>query len=245
MQTLWLFVAGGTWLGLATARKATNASVRVRWFGQSFFTLTASDGTRLVIDPFDNSFFDYPLPKALTADILLVTHEHGDHSNVDIVGGAPLVRRSENGLGSFTHRSMTIIGTPTFHDEQQGATGRGRNTVYSFELDGVRFCHVGDLGHLLTAEQTKSIGPIDVLFMPVGGHFTLDVGKLDRLLEQLNPRVVVPMHFKTRYTPRLPIASVDEFLKGKKHVKQLSASEFTVSKADLPAQLEIWVPDIK
>ena len=113
--------------------------------------------------------------------------------------------------------------------------------VVGRELDGVRFCHVGDLGCLLTDGQVKSIGPVDALLLPVGGHFALDVAKLDTLVEQLHPRVVVPMHFKTRYTPNLPIAPVDEFLRGKGNVKRLGAAAFAIGKGDLPAQREIWL----
>lgn len=241
MKTMLLWLFGTTLVGalIANAQQA-----RVQWFGQSFYQITSSSDLRVVVDPFDSSFFDYPLPRGIEADILLVTHEHGDHKNVGIIGGSPLICRSEKGVGKFERQGVTVTGTAAFHDEQQGAK-RGKDTVYSFELDGVRFCHLGDLGHLLSDAQVKSIGPVDVLFMPSGGFFTLDVGKLDKLVAQLNPRVVVPMHYKTPFTPKLPIAVVDEFLRGKTNVRRLGASTFSIGKAGLPAKQEIWVLEIK
>jgi len=244
MKAAWLMLLGGGCLGLAGAGAGAADAVQVQWFGQSFFQLTAANGLRVVVDPFDNTFFNYPIPKGLTADVVLVTHEHADHNNVRIIAGSPLVLRSQKGVGKFNFRGTAFVGTAAFHDEAQGAE-RGRDTVYSFELDGVRFCHPGDLGHLLSDEQIKSIGPVDVLLVPVGGHFTLGVAKLDRLVAQLNPRVVVPMHFKTRYTPNLPIASVEDYLRGKSNVKRLGSASFAVSKSALPAQQEIWVMEMK
>ena len=240
---LFLLLGGGChWV--ASVGAATAGAVRAQWFGQSFFQFTSSSGAKLVIDPFDNTYFNYPIPKGLTADVLLVTHEHNDHNNIGIIGGSPLICRSEKGVGRFERKGITVTGTAAFHDESRGAE-RGKNTVYSFEIDGVRFCHVGDLGHLLDDAQTKSIGPVDVLLLPVGGFFTIDTGKLDKLVAQLNPRVVVAMHFKTRYTPQLPIAAVEAYLKGKPAVKRLGADSFSISKSDLPAKQEVWVLEIK
>lgn len=240
---LFLLLGGGChWV--AGAGAAPSGAVRVQWFGQSFFQFTSSIGSKLVIDPFDNTYFNYPIPKGLTADVLLVTHEHNDHNNIGIIGGSPLICRSEKGVGRFERKDITGTGTAAFHDESRGAE-RGKNTVYSFGMDGVRFCHVGDLGHLLDAEQLKSIGPVDVLLLPVGGYFTIDTGKLDKLVAQISPRIVVAMHFKTRYTPQLPIAAVDAYLKGKPSVKRLGSDSFAVSKDDLPAKQEVWVLEIQ
>ena len=244
VKAVWWMLAGCGWLGFAGGAAAGAEQSRVQWFGQAFFQLTSSSGVRVVIDPFDNTFFSYPMPKGLTADVLLVTHEHKDHNNVGIIGGSPLVCRGPKGVGRFERAGVTVTGTAAFHDESRGAE-RGPDTIYSFALDGVRFCHVGDLGCLLTDEQIKNIGPVDVLLLPAGGFFTLDVAKLDKLVAQLNPRVVVPMHYKTRYTPKLPIATVDEFLRGKSNVKRLDSATFAVGKSDLPAQQEIWVLEIK
>lgn len=243
IKAVWWMLMGCGWLGWAGGAAPGAEQTRVQWFGQAFFQLTSSSGVRVVIDPFDNAFFSYPIPKGLVADVLLVTHEHNDHNNIGIIGGAPLVCRGPQGVGHFERAGVAITGTAAFHDESHG-TERGPDTIYSFALDGVRFCHVGDLGCLLTDEQLRNIGPVDVLLLPVGGHFTLEVARLDRLVAQLNPRVVVPMHYKTRYTPKLPIAPVDEFLRGKANVRRLGSATFTIGKAGLPAQPEIWVLEI-
>ena len=239
----WMLLGGG-WLCMNGDAARGAEQTRVQWFGQAFFQLTSSSGVRVVIDPFDNTFFNYPVPKGLEADVLLVTHEHNDHCNVGIIGGSPLVCRSGKGVGRFERAGVTVTGTAAFHDENHGAE-RGPDTIYSFALDGVRFCHVGDLGCLLTGGQIENIGPVDVLLLPVGGFFTLEVAKLDKLVAQLNPRIVVPMHYKTRYTPKLPIVSVDEFLRGKSNVKRLGSAACAIGRADLPARQEIWVFEIK
>jgi L-ascorbate metabolism protein UlaG (beta-lactamase superfamily) len=198
----------------------------------------------VAIDPFDQSFLKYPLPKNLKADIVLVTHEHKDHNNVGLIGGQPLVLRGEGGLGTHSKDGITVVGTATNHDEHSGKD-RGRNTVYAFTVDGIRFCHAGDLGHVLTTEQARSIGRIDVLFVPVGGYFTLDPSRLDQVITALEPRIVVPMHYKTNFTPDLPIRGVDEFLKGRKNVKRVGSSSFEITRESLPQKPEIWVLTVK
>jgi len=220
------------------------AKTKVTWYGQAFMEVVANDGKRVVVDPFDQSFLKYPLPKGLTADVLLVTHEHKDHNNVGLIGGKPLIVRSEKGVGTFAKGNISVVGTATFHDEKQGKD-RGKNTVYTFVVDGIKFCHVGDLGHTLSTEQVKSIGQVDVLFVPVGGFFTLDPSKVDLVINALSPRIVVPMHFKTGYTPDLPIQGPEVFLKNEKNVKKLGSASFELTKDTLPKDREVWVLESK
>lgn len=220
------------------------AKTKVTWYGQAFMEVDAADGKRVVIDPFDQSFLKYPLPKGLTANVLLVTHEHKDHNNVGLIGGNPTLIRSEKGVGTFTKEGITVVGTATYHDENQGKD-RGKNTVYSFVVDGIRFCHLGDLGHTLSPEQAKSIGAVDVLFVPVGGYFTLDPSKVDQVINALSPKIVVPIHYKTGYTPDLPIKGPEEFLKNEKNVKKLGQASFELTKESLPKDREVWVLEIK
>jgi len=218
------------------------SEVTVRWYGQAFFSLTRSDGFTVAIDPFKE--MGYPMPKGLRADVALLTHTHFDHANLGIIQGSPTVLKAEEAVGSHTVQGVTFAGTASFHDERQGAQ-RGKNTAFSFELAGVRFCHMGDIGHLLSDEQRASTGPVDVLMVPVGGHYTIDVEKVDALIAQLNPKVVIPMHFKTEAAPNLPIAPVSTWLEGKTSVKRLGSPSVTIGAADLPDSQEIWVLDYK
>ena len=218
-------------------------AVRVRWFGQAFFLLTDPAGKRVAIDPFDKSFFDYPLPQGLAADVVLVTHEHADHNNVALIPGEPRVLRSAQGVGEHDLGFCRVRGIPAFHDEVKGKQ-RGPNTVYRIELGGLVFVHVGDLGHLLSAGQVTALQPVDVLFAPLGGHFTLDPSKLDALVESLAPRLVVGMHYATRYTPRLPLAPAEDYAHGRRNVHPLPAPEFDLEGDRLPAAMEIWLPGL-
>ncbi len=229
---------------LLSAIPLSAATVKVRWYGQSFFTLTGESGTVVAIDPFDGSFLNYPIPQDVRADILLVTHEHKDHNNVAIIKGDPLVLRAERGITKEEKNGVSVRGINAFHDDRNGEQ-RGRDTIFTIEMEGLRFCHVGDLGQSrLTEEQTARIGAVDVLFLPAGGHFTSEPKDLRNVMHQLNPRIVVPMHFKTAYTRDLPLAPVDVFLKLNTSVqtKRLDSTEFSVSKSQLPPKLEIWVP---
>jgi L-ascorbate metabolism protein UlaG (beta-lactamase superfamily) len=126
---------------------------------------------------------------------------------------------------------------PTYHDNEQGKA-RGKNTITIYEVEGLRVVHLGDLGHLLSAEQVKVIGAVDVLIIPVGGFYTIGPAEADQIIAQLKPKVVIPMHFKTKVNESWPIGTLDDYLKGKT-AKKLGASA-TITKAALPAKQEIW-----
>lgn len=215
--------------------------VEIRYYGHAMFGLS-SGGTTVVIDPF-NEDIGYPLP-SVSPDAVVLTHEHSDHSNVALCGGSPLVIRGlaqegkewakvDERVGPFHLR-----GVPTYHDGNEGAT-RGKNTVVVVEAEGVRVVHLGDLGHVLTTEQAEAVRPVAVLLVPVGGHFTIGPDEADTVVEQVQPRVVVPMHFKTKATASWPIGSIEAFMRGKAAAREVGHS-FTVEAATLPAAREIW-----
>lgn len=191
--------------------------VSVTWLGHAAFQIVPVKGPRIVIDPFAPMVGSYPWPDP-RADVVLVSHGHPDHSATDRVKGNPRIVR---GPGFHRAGGGAFLGVDSFHDAQQGRQ-RGRNTIFVFTLDRVRFAHLGDLGQTsLSAEQLRRIGRVDVLFVPVGGHFTIDAAAADRIVAQLRPRIVVPMHYRTRYTAGgLPIVGVEEFLKGKRNVRR-------------------------
>jgi L-ascorbate metabolism protein UlaG (beta-lactamase superfamily) len=174
--------------------------MRVRWFGQSAFLL---DGTkRVFIDPFADMSemlrkrggrFDYPLIEGVEADLVLVTHEHFDHNQVDVIGGDPTVIPAQ--AGTLESPVGDVVGVASEHDAVAG-TQRGHNTIYCFTLDGTRFCHFGDFGQAaLRPEQREAIGEVGVLFLPAGAGPTVAHDAGAQIVRELAPRVTVVMHY--------------------------------------------------
>lgn len=187
--------------------------MQIRWYGQSAFLLE-SEGTRVFIDPFGDMSrleerglrFDYPKIEGVTADLLLVTHEHGDHNGVDAIGGDPRTIRST--AGTFDDANLVAIASE--HDDAAG-TKRGPNTIFRFEFGGARIAHLGDFGQAgLRHEQRAAIGDVDILFLPVGGFATIGGEAAADVVRELAPRLVVPMHYRTEALSFLD--PPDEFL---------------------------------
>ncbi len=175
--------------------------MRIRWYGQSAFALTGA--SRVAIDPFGDMsaaaahgvHFDYPAIESLEADLLLITHEHGDHNGVEAVGGDPVTIRST--AGTFDSPAGEVVGVASEHDAVAG-TQRGPNTIFRFTLDGLRVAHLGDFGQpALRPEQKAAIGEVDVLIVPVGGGPTVGGEEAAQVVRDLGPRLVVPMHYRT------------------------------------------------
>jgi L-ascorbate metabolism protein UlaG (beta-lactamase superfamily) len=203
--------------------------MKIKLLGHSCFLVTDEDGLRVITDPYTMGGGINYSPIEEAADIVVVSHEHADHNNVSAVHGKPDVVK---GSGTKTARNIEFKGIATYHDNSQGKQ-RGSNTVFCFTLDDIRLCHLGDLGHLLSQKQVAEIGEVDVLLIPVGGFFTIDANEASEVCSQLNPKVIIPMHFKTAKCA-LPISGVDDFLKGKGRIKKLLASEVEFRKAALP-----------
>ena len=210
--------------------------MKIKWLGHAAFLLTAGDGTRVITDPYATGAGLSYGEITESADVVLVSHEHTDHNNVRTVKGKPEVIR---GTGTHQAKGIEFKGVASFHDPS-GGRERGPNTIFCFALDEIKFCHLGDLGHLLSKEQVAQIGQVDVLFLPVGGFFTIDAGEATQVMESLQPRVAIPMHFKT---PKCdyPISPVDDFLKGKGKVRRTGGSEIELEAASLPEATSIWV----
>jgi L-ascorbate metabolism protein UlaG (beta-lactamase superfamily) len=207
--------------------------MKITYFGHSCFLIEAQDHTRLVLDPYLHGSFDGALkygPVDEPADVVLASHEHDDHSATDTIPGKPRV---------FLHPvgervgSVSITGVQVAHDDS-GGSQRGKNTITIIDDGDLRLVHLGDLGHVLDAEAVKRIGHVDVLLVPVGGHFTIDYREAAAVVDALEPRLVIPMHYKT---PKVdfPIAPVDAFLGTQESVRQNPDSALEVSKATLPA----------
>jgi L-ascorbate metabolism protein UlaG (beta-lactamase superfamily) len=208
--------------------------MKVKWLGHSCFLITSRDGVRIVTELYVVGGDINYSPIKETADVVMVTHGHDDHSNVSAVQGKPELVRGD---GTKTAKGIQFRGIATYHDASQG-TQRGPNTVFCFTVDDIKLCHLGDLGHLLSPGQVNEIGTVDILFIPVGGFYTIDASIASRICDQLKPKVVIPMHFKT---PKCayPIAGVEDFLKGKKNVRRVGNSEVEFEIEKLQAATEI------
>jgi L-ascorbate metabolism protein UlaG (beta-lactamase superfamily) len=143
------------------------------------------------------------------------------------------------GSDSKTLKGISIKGISTYHDPSKGSE-RGANTIFTFKINTIQVCHLGDLGHLLSDKELAEIGPVDILLIPVGGFFTIDPKEATRVAEQIKPKILIPMHFKTAKCG-FSIAPVEDFLKGKANVQRPKVTEATFNKATLPQQMEIMV----
>lgn len=208
--------------------------MKVKWLGHSCFLITTRGGVRIITDPYAVGEDIKYSPIKETADIVVVSHGHSDHSNVSAVQGKPEVIK---GNGTKTAQGIQFKGIAAYHDASQG-TQRGPNTIFCFTVDDIKLCHLGDLGHVLSPGKANEIGAVDILFIPVGGFYTIDAYVASQVCNQLKPKVVIPMHFRT---PKCayPIAGVEDFLKGRKNVRKVEDSEAEFERERLPAATEI------
>jgi len=198
--------------------------------------ITSDAGTKIITDPYvTGGNLNYGEIEE-SADIVTVSHEHGDHNNVAAVGGKPEVVR---GTVPVEIKGIKFDGIPTYHDDA-GGSKRGNNTAFCFEVDGIRVCHLGDLGHRLGNKEVAELGQIDILLIPVGGFYTIDARVATEACDRLKPKVIIPMHYKTDKCA-YPIAEVDEFLRGKKEVSRLDASQVEFKPGELPPTTQIMV----
>lgn len=207
--------------------------MEIRWLGHACF-LCEGSGLRLLTDPFSKEV-GYKLPQVVV-DVVTVSHDHYDHNAVDLLPGSPQVIRE---AGTHEAKGIQIKGVEVFHDAAGGAK-RGKNIVYAWEMDGVRLCHLGDLGHVLDPQTVAAIGAVDLLMIPVGGVYTIDASAALKVVEQLKPRLVLPMHYKT---PRLSfeLAPVDDFTRHFDQVRRVEV--LRLNRDSLPQQLEVVLLD--
>ncbi len=205
------------------------------WLGHSCFRIKGSNAT-VITDPYSPDL-GYSLGQP-AADIVTVSHSHSGHSYVQGIGNQPkLVSRP----GEYEVSGVLIIGIAAFHDGE-GGKQRGKNTVYLMEIDEVSVCHLGDLGHVLSAKQLEEIDNVDVLLLPVGGASTIDAPLAAEVVRQLEPKVVVPMHYKTKALKR-DLEPVDRFLKEMGIKEVASRPKLTVTKSNLPLTTQVFLLD--
>jgi L-ascorbate metabolism protein UlaG (beta-lactamase superfamily) len=209
----------------------------VSWLGHSCFRLRGRQAT-VITDPF-RPVEGYTLGRP-SANIVTISHHHPDHDNASAVGGTSMV---VDGPGEYEIANVLITGIATFHDDSQGAS-RGKNTVYVIEIDGVTICHLGDLGHLPSSEQVEEMGTVDVLLVPVGGHTTITPKQAAELVSMLDPRLVVPMHYRA-VAAKPKLEKLDKFLKEMGLSKAAPEAKLSVSKSSLPSETQLAVLDYK
>jgi L-ascorbate metabolism protein UlaG (beta-lactamase superfamily) len=206
--------------------------MQIVWKGQACFHITSSRGkqdtVKILIDPFEDSLGLHLSPQE--ADIVLVTHQHFDHNNVKAAKGDPFVIDSP---GEYEAKSVFVQGIKTFHDDVLGKE-RGVNTVYTVTTEGITLCHLGDLGQKeLTPEQVDQIGNVDILMIPVGGTYTIGGKEAGKIISQIEPVMVIPMHYEL---PKLKskLAPVSEFLQaiGKKELE--AQQKLVLKEKDVP-----------
>ncbi len=194
--------------------------MEINWLGHSSFKIRGKEVT-VVTDPFDQGMVGFKFPKT-EAQVVTISHSHADHNRADVVDGDPFVIDSP---GEYEIKGVSVFGVGTFHDNTSGSE-RGANTVFVIEIDGVKICHLGDLGHKLTEEQIEEINTVDVLLVPTGGYYTLGPKEAVGVVAQIEPSIIIPMHFKVDGLIAglaEKLAGVDGFLK-----------EMGITRQDLP-----------
>ena len=213
--------------------------MKIKWYGHAAFLITSDQGIKIITDPYESGAYSGQLSYGKIkdqADIVLVSHDHADHNDAKSLPGSPQLIK---GSGAKIVKGISLKGISTYHDPSKGSE-RGANTIFTFTVDGIQLCHLGDLGHTLSEKEIAEIGPVDILFIPVGGYFTIDPIEATRISTQIKPKILIPMHFKTSKCV-FPIAPVEDFLKENPTSKRLNSSEVAFDKATLPQQMEIVV----
>ena len=212
--------------------------MKIKYLAHSCFLITSDAGTKIITDPYTTggqTRFNYG-EVGESADLVTLSHGHGDHNNPGAVTGNPKIL---NEATTAKVKDVTVKGVVAYHDDANGAQ-KGKNIVFCFTVDGVNVCHLGDLGHQLTDAQVAEIGKVDVLMVPVGGFFTIDAATAAQVCDKVKPKAVIPMHFKTAKAPTLPIADVEGFLVNKKNVTRVDGSEVEFKAGKLPASMQIF-----
>ncbi|MDD5749132.1 MAG: MBL fold metallo-hydrolase [Actinomycetota bacterium] len=208
--------------------------MEITWFGQSMFSLEGG-GITVVVDPVSpETGYDAGV---VEADVVLLTHEHFDHSYTKAVSGS---RKIIKNPGKQEFEGTSFTGIKTFHDPSGGKL-RGPNIVYTWKQAGLSIAHLGDLGEMVVEKLKESIKGVDIMMIPVGGVFTIDGKQASTLLRELSPRVAIPMHYKTPAC-NIGLEKIDGFLNSfsgtSREIKERSVS---VSRENLPESTEVWV----
>lgn len=222
--------------------EVSQGEIKIHYLGHACFLVEAGD-LCILMDPYSPQVGYSELE--VETDIVTLSHEHMDHNYASAAVGAKVIRGlTPDALGwediSISLGEVTISGLPSYHDDAAGKL-RGRNMIFILDLEGLRLVHLGDLGHLLNENQVEKLVPVDILLIPVGGHYTIDAEGAKQVIEQLSPRIVIPMHYRTEVTRNWPIAGIKPFLEGEDKIREIGKKAAVVSKGNLPGERVIWL----
>jgi L-ascorbate metabolism protein UlaG (beta-lactamase superfamily) len=204
----------------------------ITYIGHSCFKIqdkAGTDGVTVVTDPFDKKV-GLKVPN-FEADIVTVSHGHYDHSNVGALRGNPFV---VDKAGEYDIKGVSITGIEAYHDTKEGSE-RGKNIIYRIDIDDMSIAHLGDLGHELDTKQLERLEGTDVLLIPVGGKYTIDYKKAVEVVKQIEPRIVIPMHYKLKGSTITDIDEVDKFIK-EIGLNPTYEEKLKISNKDLPVE---------
>ena len=213
----------------------------IKYLGHSAFFIKTKDA-KLVTDPFDPKMVGLKFPKS-EADIVTVSHQHGDHNNFKAVDGSPLV---VDMAGEYERKGLRVFGHQTFHDKQKGAE-RGENIAFKFEGDDISVLHCGDLGLVWDDAFIDQIGEVDILLLPVGGHFTIDANDAAALVKKIEPSIIIPMHYgHAKLNPQQfgKLSPLEDFLKKMGAESTVPVPKLIIKKEELVDEMKVVVMDI-
>ncbi len=205
--------------------------MHITWLGHSCFKIqdkVSADGITLITDPFDKKI-GLKAPSH-EADLVTISHDHYDHNNIGAVRGNPYVI---DVAGEYDIKGVGVVGIETFHDEKEGED-RGKNVIYRIDMDDITVVHLGDLGTILDSKQLEPLTGADILLIPVGGKYTLDAKKAVEVVSQIEPRIIIPMHYSVPGL-KLDIDGVDKFIK-ELGIKPTEEEKLKISKKELPQE---------
>jgi L-ascorbate metabolism protein UlaG (beta-lactamase superfamily) len=205
--------------------------MKIRWLGHSAFVLSSDSGTKVLTDPYESGSYDGAVgykPITEKADVITASHTHEDHY---CLKGLPEGFECITTPGKHEAKGLKITGVKTYHDTSQGKE-RGPNVIFIIEMDGMRVAHMGDLGHLLSADELAAIGKVDVMLIPVGGFYTIGPKEALDVMKSVSPAVTIPMHYKTD-SLAFPIKPVEDFLSLAGEHEKPGATGIEVKKEDL------------
>jgi L-ascorbate metabolism protein UlaG (beta-lactamase superfamily) len=217
---------------------AASGTIEIKWFGHSFFQITSSSGTRIITDPF--GAMGFPMPE-VWPNIVTVGREHGNHNNVGLAKGNPVILRGvkegtdEWNQVNFTFRDVLIYNVPVHQRGVPGYYQSLKGSGFVFEMDGLCIFHSGDVSEPFNEDQLQLIGHVDILLQTIGGVYTIGPDGAKKVIELLKPKIVIPMHYWYHY------GVLERFIDGPYKVHHLNTNSVTVSKDTLPAEAEIFI----